>query len=113
MKPAYYNYLKLFKSVWCSSSRSLCKGSVLYTAKNEEIYGIVPYHKFFMSCYIAFKRKLQHLGHKWVICGSHPDCSVGQWVKWVNKCDPLSTLLQRQTHIAMPLYIANYIKIVV
>ena len=32
------------------------------------------------------------MGHKRVICGSHPDCSVGQWVKWVNKCDPLSTL---------------------
>ena len=32
------------------------------------------------------------MGHKWVICGSHPDCSVGQWVKRVNRCDPLSTL---------------------
>ena len=20
----------------------------------------------------------------WVTSGSHPDCSVGQWVKWVN-----------------------------
>ena len=29
----------------------------------------------------------------WVIYGSHPDCSVGQWVKWVNRCDPLSTLM--------------------
>ena len=29
----------------------------------------------------------------WVICGSHPDCSVGQWLKWVNRCDPLSTLI--------------------
>ena len=27
-----------------------------------------------------------------VICGSHSDSSVGQWVKWFNKCDPLSTL---------------------
>ena len=32
------------------------------------------------------------MGHKWVICGSHPDCTVGQWVKWVNRYDPLSTL---------------------
>ena len=32
-------------------------------------------------------------GHSY-ICGSHPDCSVGQWVKWVNRCDPLSTLMQ-------------------
>ena len=29
-------------------------------------------------------KKFQHMGHKWVICGSHPDCSVGQWRKWVN-----------------------------
>ena len=35
------------------------------------------------SC--TFKRKLQHAGHKWVTCGSHPDCSIGQWVKWVNR----------------------------
>ena len=42
------------------------------------------------SC--TFKRKLQHAGHKWVMCGSHPDCSVGQWVNWVNRCDPLLTL---------------------
>ena len=45
--------------------------------------------KIFMSCYITF---LQHVGHKWVICGSYLDCSVGQWVKWANRCDPLSTL---------------------
>ena len=38
------------------------------------------------------------MGHKWVICGSYPDCSVGQWVKWVNRCDPLSTLLQTYAH---------------
>ena len=40
-----------------------------------------------MSCYVHWlhlKRKLQHVGRKWVICGSHPDCSVGQWVKWAN-----------------------------
>ena len=35
---------------------------------------------FSMSFYITFKRKLWHVGHKWVICGSHPDCSVGQQV---------------------------------
>ena len=33
------------------------------------------------------------MDHKWVICGSHPDCFVGQWVKWVIMCDPLSTLV--------------------
>ena len=39
--------------MWClkiSSLRNLCKGPVLYPAKNEEIYGIAPYQKFFMSC---------------------------------------------------------------
>ena len=46
-----------------------------------------------MLHWLHLKRKLQHVGHKWVICGSHPDCFVGQWVKWVNKCDPLSTLV--------------------
>ena len=35
------------------------------------------------SCHVTLllKRKLQYVGHKWVICGSHLDCSVGQWVK--------------------------------
>ena len=27
------------------------------------------------------------------VCGSHPDYFMGQWVKWVNRCDPLSTLV--------------------
>ena len=53
---------------------------VLYSANNEEIYGIVPYQNFHVMFNI------------WVICGSHPDCFVGQWVKWVNRCDPFSTL---------------------
>ena len=39
----------------------------------------------------TFKMKTYHVGHKW-IRGSHPDCSVGHWVKWVNRCEPLSTL---------------------
>ena len=34
------------------------------------------------------------MGHKWVTSGSHPDYSMGQWVKWVNGCDPLSTLMK-------------------
>ena len=57
-------------------------GPVLYP---EENYGIVSYLIFPMSFSITFKKKT--LAH-----GSHPDCSVGQWVKWVNRCDPLSTL---------------------
>ena len=50
--------------------------------------------KNYFSCHvILLKRNFQHVGHKWVICRSHPDCSVGQRVKWINRCDPLSTLL--------------------
>ena len=61
-----------------SSSRSLHKGLVLYPAKNAK--SIALFHTKIFSCYVTLllKRKLQHVGHKWVICGSHPDCSVGQ-----------------------------------
>ena len=68
--------------MWCpkiSSSRSLHKGLGLHVAKNEEINGIVPYQKFFMSCYITFKK---HVGHMWVtsglFCGSV--CQIGHHV---------------------------------
>ena len=44
-------------------------------AKNEEIYGVVPYQK--VSCHVTYlcvKRKLQHVDHQWVtselFCGS-------------------------------------------
>ena len=33
--------------------------------------------KFF---HILLHQLLQHVDHKWVIRGSHPDCSMGQWV---------------------------------
>ena len=67
----------------------------LYPAKSAEINDIVPYQKNFRSSYITFKKKISTcacMGHKWVICGSHPGCSVGWWVKFVNGCDPLPTL---------------------
>ena len=60
---------------------SLYKGLVPVFAKNEEIYGIVPYQKFSCHVTLLLKRKLQHVGHMWVISR----CSVGQWVKWVNR----------------------------
>ena len=46
----------------------LCKGPVLYPAKNEEIYGIniAPYQNFFMSCYLTFKNF-----NMWVTSGSY------------------------------------------
>ena len=31
-----------------------------------------------MSFCITLKRKLQHVGHKWIICESHLDCPMGQ-----------------------------------
>ena len=64
--------------------------------------GILPTLKKFMvllyiknfSCHVTLllKRKTQRGGHKWVKCGSHLDCFVGHWVKWVNRYDPLSAL---------------------
>ena len=83
-------YLMLFEA--CGVQLKI-KGLFLYCAKNEEIYGIVPRQNFSRYVTLLLKRKLQHVGHKWILCGSHPDCSVSQWVKWVNKCDPLSTLM--------------------
>ena len=41
-----------------------------------------------MSLALLLKRKFQHVGHKWVTCGSHPDCSMGQWVKCVTHFQP-------------------------
>ena len=65
----------------------MCERLVLYPAKNEEIYGIVMYQKF--SChvtYIAFIKKIS-------TCGSQVGhMRIVQWVKWVNRCNPLSTL---------------------
>ena len=58
-------------------------GPVLYP---KEIYGIVLYLIFSMSFYITFKKKTlacgSQVGHIWIVL----------WVKWVNTCDPLSTL---------------------
>ena len=39
----------------------------------------------------------------WVTCGLHPDCSVGQWIKWINRCDPLSTLVANTGLPKLPL----------
>ena len=79
--------------MWCPNISSfLCKGPVLYPAKNEEIYGVVPYQKIFISCHITFKRKFQHVGHIWIVL----------WVKWVNRCDPgfnTTTVAHTRTHM--------------
>ena len=88
VKPAAY-YLKLFWIIWCpeiSFLRILYMGQNLYPTKNKIIDTIVSYLIFAMF----LQRKLQHVDHKWVICGSHLDYSV---VKWVNRCDIVSTLI--------------------
>ena len=51
------------------------QGPVLYPAKTEGIYDIVSYQNFHgMLATLLLQRKLQHVGHKWVIsalfCGS-------------------------------------------
>ena len=53
-------------------------GPVLYP---EGIYDTVSHLIFSMSFYITFKRKLYIVGHIRI-------------PQWVNKCDPLSTLLE-------------------
>ena len=66
LKPAYY--LKLVWSMWCpkiSSSRSL------YMKKFMELFHI------YVMLHYTFKRKLQYVGHKWVMSGLFCG-SVGQ-----------------------------------
>ena len=94
MKPAYYvPQAAVLKHVHPKISflRSLCIGSVLYLAKNEEIYGIVPFQNFSMSFYVTFKKKTSTCGsgRMWVTSRLLHG-SVGQVVY---RCDPLSTLL--------------------
>ena len=58
--------------------KSLCKGLVLILPRMKKSMALFHIINF-LSCYISYlKRKLRHVGHKWVICGSHLDCSVGQ-----------------------------------
>ena len=49
------------------------------------IYGIAPYQKFLMLCYITFKRKLQHVGHIWIVLwvsGSNGSTRVTHFQQW-------------------------------
>ena len=84
----YVGLMNALKYQWCATSCfEACdvqqfhlqgvwtiKEPVLYHAKNEEIYGIKHF-----SCHVTLflKRKLQHVGHKWVISGFFCG-SVGQ-----------------------------------
>ena len=116
VKPAYYLNL-FFWNMWhpeISFLKNLSMGSVLYPIKAKKSMAL--FHIRIFPCHFALllKRKLQHVSHKWVICGSHPDCSVGQWVKWINWCDTLSTLDQNISvcllfkRISITLHYENY-----
>ena len=63
-------FLRHVVSTKISSSRSRCKGPVLYLAKTEEIYGIVSYQKTF---HVMLKKKTStcgsQVGHMWVTSG--------------------------------------------
>ena len=62
----------------CLKISSLCKGPVLYPAKNEEIYMAFFHIKNFqvMLRILTLKKKTSTCGHKWVVCESHLECSV-------------------------------------
>ena len=77
---------KIFHAYWdCISllSNNLLISSFRFQANLRMSAAFFLY--IVMLHWLHVKRKLQHVGHKWVMCGSHPDCSVGQWVTWVNR----------------------------
>ena len=45
----------------------MCTGPVLYSAKNQEVYDIVPCLNFYhVILHFTLKGKFQNLGHVWV-----------------------------------------------
>ena len=59
----------------------------------KSIHGIVSYQNFFMSFCITLRRKLQHVGHKWVIHGKlTPRMLCGSVGLVVNRYDPHQAL---------------------
>ena len=99
--------LKLFWS--CGVQNFVFKKSVQRTSSVSCQEWRNLWHCSISTICIIFK--LQHVCHKWVmilICGSHPDCSASQWVKWVNRCDPLSTLMQIHMYSKTNLNLEGY-----
>ena len=41
----------------------------------------------------------------WVTSGSHLDCAVGQWIKWVNKRDPAVYIANGQDFVLITLQV--------
>ena len=80
VKPAYYP--KLFWSMWCPKIHLCARDWFCILPRMKKSMALFHIKSFSCHVTILLKRKRQHMGgHKWVICGSHPDCSVGQWVK--------------------------------
>ena len=82
-------------------SRSLCKGPVPRMKKSIALFHIKNFscHVTLLLNFNMWITSRSYVGHIWIVLwvsgssGSHLDCSVGQWVKWVNRRDPLSTLV--------------------
>ena len=90
MNALKYHWCKTSLYMWCPKISALCKGLVLYSAKNEETYGIFPYQNFL--CHVIKK--------KTSTCGSQVGhIRIVLWVKWVNSHDPLSWTLTSSYHL--------------
>ena len=81
--------------MWCPMILSLCKGPdqfcILLRMKNTAC-SIVPYQKFSGRATLLLKRKLQHVGHKWVIAMWITSGLFSGSSGSTCRCDPLSTL---------------------
>ena len=89
-----------------SLSRSLCMGPVFCILPRMN-KSMALFHITIFLCH-AFCIPFQKNFSIWVTSGSyvyawaHLDYSVSQWVKWVNRCDPLSTLVTTQATHTFP-----------
>ena len=63
-----------------------------YSSKSQVFNFTLTFISHF-TIQLKFLKTIMHVGQKWVSCGSHPHWFVGQWV---NRCDPLSTLMYMQ-----------------
>ena len=98
---------------WCETSLFLSQAALKHVVskdfifkKSKAVQGILLrmkksmalFHIKNFSCHVTLATFKKENFNMWVTSGSHPDCSVGQWVKWVSRCDPLSTLVHTTIH---------------
>ena len=55
------------------------------------------------SCHVTLATFKKENFNMWVTSGSHPNCSVGQWIKWVNRCDPRTFIPAVNTNLEVVL----------